>query len=75
MGAQSIRTPAKWRRTAQAIVSRWCYGGLPLPEFCRNVADMGLTALISREKDWETVRQFGLICSMGYGGGGTIPDA
>ena len=57
-------------------VSRWCYNKIPLPDFCRAVADMGLTAIdLLEEKDWETVRQFGLICSMGYGGGGTIPDA
>lgn len=57
-------------------VSRWCYRAIPLPDFCRAVADMGLTAIdLLEEKDWETIRQYGLICSMGYGGGGTIPDA
>ncbi|HEU4388738.1 MAG TPA: sugar phosphate isomerase/epimerase family protein, partial [Blastocatellia bacterium] len=57
-------------------VSRWCYNKIPMPDFCRAVADMGLTAIdLLQEAEWETLRQYGLICSMGYGGGGTIPEA
>ena len=26
-------------------VSRWCYGKIPMPEFCKAVAAMGLTAI------------------------------
>jgi hydroxypyruvate isomerase len=56
-------------------VSRWCYGKIPMPEFCRAVADMGLTAIdLLEEPDWTVAKQYGLICSMGYGGGGKIPD-
>src|SRR5437879_7060671 len=55
-------------------VSRWCYNSIPMPDFCRAVADMGLTAIdLLEEPDWAVVRQYGLICSMGYAGGGTIP--
>jgi hydroxypyruvate isomerase len=57
-------------------VSRWCYEKIPMPEFCRAVADMGLTAIdLLPQKDWPALREYGLVCSMGYGGGGTIPDA
>jgi hydroxypyruvate isomerase len=57
-------------------VSRWPYSKIPLPDFCRALADMGLTALdLLEEKDWATVRQYGLVCSMGYAGGGSIPNA
>jgi hydroxypyruvate isomerase len=56
-------------------VSRWCYQKVALPDFCRAIADMGLTAIdLLKEDEWETVREYGLICSMGYGGGGSIPD-
>jgi hydroxypyruvate isomerase len=56
-------------------VSRWPYRSIALPEFCRAVADMGLTAIdLLEEADWPVVRQFGLVCSMGYAGGGSIPD-
>jgi hydroxypyruvate isomerase len=56
-------------------VSRWCYNSIPMPDFCRAVAEMGLTAIdLLEEPDWALVRQYGLICSMGYAGGGTIPN-
>ena len=56
-------------------VSRWCYNSIPMPDFCRAVAEMGLTAIdLLEEPDWSVVRQYGLICSMGYAGGGTIPN-
>ncbi len=56
-------------------VSRWPYQSIPLPDFCRACADMGLTAIdLLQEADWPVVRQYGLVCSMGYAGGGSIPD-
>ncbi len=56
-------------------VSRWCYGKIPMPQFCKAVADMGLTAIdLLGEADWPVVRDFGLVCSMGSGGGGSIAD-
>ena len=56
-------------------VSRWCYNKIPMPEFCKAVADMGLTAVdLLQENEWPVVAEYGLICSMGYGGGGSIPD-
>src|SRR5436309_14540185 len=76
-----------WAREAWAIdrivkngrlkqsVSRWPYEKIPLPEFCRACADMGLTAIdLLEEAEWPVVRQYGLICSMAYAGGGSIPD-
>src|SRR5262245_6997891 len=57
-------------------VSRWCYNSIPMPEFCRAVADMGLTAIdLLEEPEWAVARDHGLVCSMGYAGGGSIPDA
>ena len=56
-------------------VSRWCYSKIPMPEFCRAVAAMGLTAIdLLEAPDWQVARDHGLICSMGYGGGGSIRD-
>jgi hydroxypyruvate isomerase len=56
-------------------VSRWCYQKIAMPEFCKAVADMGLTAIdLLEEPDWAVVRDHGLICSMGYAGGGSIRD-
>jgi hydroxypyruvate isomerase len=56
-------------------VTRWTYRSIPLPDLCRAIADMGLTAIdLLEEPDWATVRHYGLVCSMGYAGGGSIPD-
>jgi hydroxypyruvate isomerase len=56
-------------------VTRWTYRSIPLPDLCRAVADMGLTAIdLLEEPDWPVVRRFGLVCSMGYAGGGSIAD-
>src|SRR5437870_10772830 len=56
-------------------VTRWTYRSLALPDLCRAAADIGLTAIdLLEEPDWAVVRQFGLLCSMGYAGGGSIPD-
>jgi hydroxypyruvate isomerase len=56
-------------------VSRWPYNKIPLPDFCRAVADMGLIAIdLLEEPEWAVARQHGLICSMGYAGGGSIRD-
>jgi hydroxypyruvate isomerase len=56
-------------------VSRWPYAKIPLPDFCRAVADMGLTAIdLLDEPDWAVARQFGLTCAMGYTSVKSIPD-
>ena len=55
-------------------VSYWCYGKIPLPDFARAVAEMGLTAIdLLDESQWPIVREYGLICSLGWKTGGDIP--
>jgi hydroxypyruvate isomerase len=67
--------PAVTRGRLKQSVSRWCYSKIPMPEFCKAVKGMGLTAIdLLEEPDWTVVRDFGLICSMAYAGGGTIAD-
>src|SRR5687768_18534594 len=56
-------------------VSRWCYRKIELPDLCKAVAAMGVPAIDLLEPvDWPIVRDHGLVCSMGYGGGGSIRD-
>src|SRR3954469_897972 len=48
-------------------VCRWCYQKIPLPEFCKAVAAMGLTAIdLVDEKDWGVLADHGLHCSMAW---------
>ncbi len=56
-------------------VSRWPFEKIPFPDFCRAVADMGLKGIdLLGKNDWGTVKQYGLVCSMGYVEAGTIAD-
>jgi hydroxypyruvate isomerase len=72
--ARAAERAVKKGRLKQSV-SRWCYKAIPDREFYRAVADMGLTAVDLLEEDqWAVVREHGLVCSMGYGGGGSIKD-
>ena len=54
---------------------RWCYAKIALPDLCKAVAAMGLTAIdLLGEADWAVIRDHGLICSMGSAGGGSIAN-
>ncbi len=67
-------TPRKGR--IKQSVSRWCYEKIPLDELCKKGAEMGLKAIdLLDVSEWEVPRRYGLICSMGYAGGGDIPHA
>ncbi|MCC7180120.1 MAG: TIM barrel protein [Acidobacteria bacterium] len=56
-------------------VCRWPFAKIPLRDFCRSVADMGLTAIdLLTSEEWPVAREYGLTCSMGSGLGGTIVD-
>src|SRR6201992_3123355 len=57
-------------------VSRWCYKDIPLDQLCQASAQMGLKGVDLLEiNEWDVPRRYGFICTMGYAGGGTIPDA
>jgi hydroxypyruvate isomerase len=55
--------------------SLWPWSSLPLPVFCKAVATMGLTAIdLVDEEKWPVLSDYGLVCSMGHGAGGTIEN-
>jgi hydroxypyruvate isomerase len=55
--------------------SLWPWSSIPLPELCKAVAAMGLTALdLVDEEQWPILRDHGLVCSMGWKAGGTIEN-
>jgi hydroxypyruvate isomerase len=57
-------------------VSRWCYKNVALDDLCAYAAKIGLKGVDLLEVDeWEAPRKVGLICTMGYAGGGSISDA
>ena len=65
--------PTKRKGNIRQSVSRWCYEKIPLDELCVKGAAMGLNAIdLLNGDEWEVPRRYGLVCSMGYGGGGEI---
>jgi hydroxypyruvate isomerase len=80
LAAGSLLSPqtagkAVTRGRLRQSASRWCYKEIALPDLCKAAAAMGLGAIdLLEEPDWPIVRDHGLICSMGYGGGGSIRD-
>ena len=83
-GSRGALGVAAWSAYAQRAVrhgrlkqsvSRWPYKNIAFRDFCRAVADMGLPAIdLLNAEDWPIAREFGLTCSMGYAGGGTIEN-
>ena len=73
LGALALGDPFRLRAAApgpgrlKQSVCRWPYGRIPLPDLCRAAAAMGLAGIdLLYRDDWERVREFGLVCSMGY---------
>jgi hydroxypyruvate isomerase len=74
--AQPTSGAVKRGRLKQSVC-RWCYQGIPLEEFCKGVAAIGLTAIdLLQPEEWEVAARHGLSCSTGYPGkgGGSIVD-
>jgi len=67
--------PARRGRIHQSV-SRWCYKDIPLEQLSSYAASIGLAGVDLLQLDeYEVPHRFGLICTMGYAGGGEIPDA
>jgi hydroxypyruvate isomerase len=65
--------PAPTGRLKQSAC-RWCYSKIPLDDFCRQSADIGLGGIDLVEPDeWPTVRKYGLVPTVTQGKG-RIPD-
>jgi hydroxypyruvate isomerase len=70
--AEELQAVQRKGRIRQSV-SRWCYEKMPLEELCEKGAAMGLKAIdLLTEDEWEVPGRYGLVCSMGYGGGGEI---
>jgi hydroxypyruvate isomerase len=69
------QAPPRKNRIHQSAC-RWCYKQIPLDQLCASAAQIGLKGIdLLNVDEWDVARRHGLICTMGYAGGGTIPDA
>ena len=74
-GAVSAPPEPVMKGRLKQSVCRWCYNKIPLRDFCKAVAELGLTAIdLIDEADWPILKEHGLVCSMGWHTGGDIPD-
>src|SRR5262249_37348784 len=63
IGAQPDQSAAKGR--LQQSVCRWCYAKIPLDDLCTAGVRMGLAGVdLLKPSDFETVKKYGLICTM-----------
>ncbi len=73
--ASSPEKPPRKSRIHQSV-SRWCYKDIPLDKLCAAAAEMGLKGIdLLQIEEFEVPARYGLVCTMGYAGGGEINKA
>jgi hydroxypyruvate isomerase len=69
------QAPTQRKGRIRQSVSRWCYPKMTLDELCVYSAQIGLKGIdLLKPEEFETPKKYGLLCTMGYVDGGTIPD-
>jgi hydroxypyruvate isomerase len=70
--AEAAITP-KLKGRINHSVCKWCYGKIPLEDFCQAAKDMGLPSIELLEvKDFPTLKKYGLTCAVVTGVPGGI---
>jgi hydroxypyruvate isomerase len=73
--ATSADAVARKGRIHQSVC-QWCYRGIPLEQLAESSAKIGLRGIdLLKPEEYEIPGRYGLVCSMGYGGGGDIGKA
>src|SRR6266446_6781147 len=68
--------PIKRKGNIRQSVSRWCYQKIPLDKLCAYAAEIGLKGIdLLNPDEFEVPTRYGLVCAMGYAGGGEIESA
>jgi hydroxypyruvate isomerase len=66
--------PARKDRIRQSVC-RWCYPKISLDQLCAFAAQIGLKGIdLLEPAEYEIPRRFGLLCTMGFAGGGEIAE-
>lgn len=74
-GFSQDNAPIQRKNRIHQSVCRWCYSKIPLEDLCAYSAHIGLKAIdLLQPDEYEIPKRYGLICSMGYAGGGDIPN-
>jgi hydroxypyruvate isomerase len=73
--ASAVRTlPAASSGRLKQSVARWCFNKIPLDDFCRQAAEMGIRGVdLVEPEEWPTIRKYGLVPTVTQGKA-RIPD-
>lgn len=59
------KPPQRWKGRINHSVCRWCFNAIPMEEFCRAVAELGIPAIdLVGPDDWHLLKKYGLYSSM-----------
>jgi hydroxypyruvate isomerase len=71
----SLDNAARKRRIRQSVC-QWCYPHIPHDQLAEYAARIGLRGIdLLQPDEYEIPRRYGIVCSMGYAGGGDIGKA
>ena len=74
--ASALDSSAPRKGRIRQSVSRWCYQKIPLDQLAQYAASIGLRGIdLLQPDEYEIPRRYGLICTLGYAGGGDIGKA
>jgi len=75
-GASSGAKETTRKGRIRQSVCQWCYSHTPLEQLAEYAAKIGLRGIdLLQPEEYEIPRRYGLICTMGYAGGGEIDKA
>jgi hydroxypyruvate isomerase len=84
IGFAATQIPLEMSATAGTVrkgrihqsVCQWCYRDMAIDQLAQAAANIGLQGVdLLKPDDYEIPRRYGLVCSMGYAGGGEINKA
>ena len=74
--ASSDTTAAVRKGRIHQSVCQWCYPHTPLDQLAEYAAKLGLRGIdLLQPDEYEVPRRYGMVCTMGYAGGGEIGKA
>ena len=74
--APGLNAPVVRKGRIHQSVCQWCYPHIPLDQLAEYAAKIGLRGVdLLQPEQYEIPRRYGLICTMGYAGGGEIGNA
>jgi hydroxypyruvate isomerase len=75
-GFPSASEPGARKGRIHQSVCQWCYPHIPIDQLAEYAASIGLKGVdLLKPDEYEIPRRYGLICTMGYAGGGEIGKA